>query len=209
MSRGRSDSSARWLREHHTDAFVRRSKVEGYRSRAAYKLEELLERDLLLKPGMVIVDLGAAPGGWSQLLAARCKGRCRIVAIDLLDMPPIDGVDFLQADFTSEDGLAALDRLIDAAPVDLVLSDMAPNMTGVKDVDIVRSYALAELALDFAQQRLKPGGSFAIKLFQGEGFDPYLRALRASFGKVLIRKPEASRDRSRELYALALQRKPT
>lgn len=200
----RSKSSKRWLEEHFSDPFVKKAQAAGLRSRAAFKLQELLDqRDLKIKPGMVIVDLGSAPGGWSQLLSQRLKGRGRIVALDLLEMPPLPDVEFFQGDFTDEAVLKELESRLGGQPVDLVVSDMAPNMSGVTQVDIPRSYVLAEMALDFARQWLKPQGEFLIKLFQGEGFDAYLKALRSSFASLKMRKPEASRGRSREVYALA------
>lgn len=200
----RSKSSKRWLEEHFSDPFVKKAQAAGLRSRAAFKLQELLDqRDLKIKPGMVIVDLGAAPGGWSQLLSQRLKGRGRIVALDLLEMAALPDVEFFQGDFTDEAVLKELESRLGGQPVDLVVSDMAPNMSGVTQVDIPRSYVLAEMALDFARQWLKPQGEFLIKLFQGEGFDAYLKALRSSFASLKMRKPEASRGRSREVYALA------
>lgn len=200
---GRSKSSSRWLHEHFNDPFVRRAQVEGMRSRAAYKLEELLERDLVLRPGMVVVDLGAAPGGWSQVAQDWLKGRGRVVALDILEMDPLPGVEFIRGDFTDDAVLAQLEQLLGETKVDLVLSDMAPNMSGVALVDQARSMLLAELALDFARSHLSRGGAFLTKLFQGEGFDDYIKLLRASFDKVNLRKPKASRGRSREIYALA------
>ncbi|HWS26601.1 MAG TPA: 23S rRNA (uridine(2552)-2'-O)-methyltransferase RlmE [Xanthomonadales bacterium] len=200
---GRSKSSSRWLHEHFNDPFVRRAQVEGMRSRAAYKLEELLERDLVLRPGMVVVDLGAAPGGWSQVAQEWLKGRGRVVALDILEMDPLPGVEFIHGDFTDAAVLAQLEQLLGETKVDLVLSDMAPNMSGVASVDQARSMLLAELALDFAQSHLRSGGAYLTKLFQGEGFDGYIKLLRASFDKVNLRKPKASRGRSREIYALA------
>ena len=200
---GRSKSSSRWLHEHFNDPFVRRAQVEGMRSRAAYKLEELLERDLVLRPGMVVVDLGASPGGSSQVAQDWLKGRGRVVALDILDMDPLPGVEFIRGDFTDDTVLAQLEQLLGETKVDLVLSDMAPNMSGVAAVDQARSMLLAELALDFARSHLSRGGAFLTKLFQGEGFDDYIKLLRASFDKVNLRKPKASRGRSREIYALA------
>lgn len=199
----RTRSSARWLREHFTDEYVRRAQAEGYRSRAVYKLLEIHEKDRLLRPGMTVVDLGAAPGGWSQL-AARLVGReGRVIAVDLLPMEPLADVEFFQGDFRET---ALLDRLLDALadrPVDLVLSDMAPNASGIKAVDQPRGLYLAELALDFAGRRLRPGGNFLVKAFQGEGFDAFLKDLRVAFATVAPRKPRASRARSAEQYLLA------
>ena len=199
----RSKSSQRWLKEHFSDPFVKKAQAEGLRSRAAYKLEELLERDQLLKPGMVIVDLGAAPGGWSQLARKQLGDTGRVVALDILDMPSIAGVDFLHGDFREAETLSQLEAVLAGSPVDLVLSDMAPNMSGVAVTDQARAMHLAELALDFCDGHLKRGGAFLIKLFMGVGFDDYVRQLRARFERVVIRKPEASRKRSTEVYALA------
>lgn len=199
----RSKSSQRWLKEHFADPFVKKAQAEGMRSRAAYKLEELIERGRLLKPGMVVVDLGAAPGGWSQVLRRTLGARGRVLAIDILDMPAIAGVEFVHGDFRDQEALSKLEELLNEQPVDLVLSDMAPNMTGVDTVDQARAMHLSELARDFAQDHLKPGGNFLIKLFQGEGFDAYVLDLRRRYAKLAIRKPAASRRRSNEVYALA------
>lgn len=199
----RSKSSHRWLREHFADPYVKRAQAEGVRSRAAYKLEELIERDRILKKGMTIVDLGAAPGGWSQMVQQVLGGDGRIVALDILPMPSVGGVTFLQGDFREADVLEALERELGGAAVDLVLSDMAPNMSGVASVDQARAMELAELARDFAQQHLKRGGTFLVKLFQGPGFDEYLKDLRPRYTKITMRKPKASRARSPEVYALA------
>lgn len=199
----RSRSSQRWLREHFSDPYVKKAQAEGLRSRAAFKLEELLGRDRLIRPGMTIVDLGAAPGGWSQVVSRALAGQGRVVAMDLLDMPSVPLVDFIQGDFREEAAVQALEALLDGARVDLVLSDMAPNMSGVESVDQARSMHLAELARDFALTWLKPGGDFLVKLFHGVGFDGYVRDLRQHFTKVVVRKPKASRARSPEVYALA------
>jgi 23S rRNA (uridine2552-2'-O)-methyltransferase len=204
----RSKSSQRWLKEHFSDPYVKRAQADGMRSRAAYKLEELVERGKLLRPGMVVVDLGAAPGGWSQVLRQSLRDRRgldsgRVLALDILEMPPIAGVEFIHGDFREPEPLAALEGLLAGAPVDLVLSDKAPNMTGVDTVDQARAMHLAELARDFASEHLKPGGDFLIKLFQGEGFDAYVADLRKRYTKLVIRKPAASRRRSNEVYALA------
>ncbi len=199
----RSKSSERWLREHFGDTFVRQAQALGLRSRAAFKLLEIDKRDRLMRPGMTVVDLGAAPGGWSQVVADRIGAKGRVVALDLLLIDPLPGVTLLQGDFTEQ---AVLDRLLgqlDGRPVDLVLSDMAPNMSGMKAVDQPRAALLAELALDCARQVLRPGGDLLLKMFQGEGFDPLLAELRAAFAKVVVRKPQASRPRSREVYLLA------
>jgi 23S rRNA (uridine2552-2'-O)-methyltransferase len=203
----RSKSSAGWLREHFSDVYVKKAQAEGVRSRAVYKLEELIDRDRLLKPGMTVVDLGAAPGGWSQLVRQRLGEHGKVFALDILPMQGIAGVDFLEGDFREESVLRALEARLAGQPVDLVLSDMAPNMSGVALADQIRAMDLAELALDFSRQWLKPGGAFLIKLFQGAGFDDYIRSLRADFSRVTMRKPTASRARSREVYALATGRK--
>ena len=198
----RSKSSQRWLKEHFSDPFVKKAQAEGMRSRAAYKLEELLERDRLLKPGMVVVDLGAAPGGWSQQVRRQMGDKGRVLALDILEMPPLAGVEFLHGDFRDEQVLATFESMLGGQGVDLVLSDMAPNKSGVDAVDQPRMMYLAELALDFADNHLKPGGAFLIKLFHGAGFDDYVKQMRRRYDKVVIRKPEASRKRSPEVYAL-------
>jgi 23S rRNA (uridine2552-2'-O)-methyltransferase len=199
----RSKSSGRWLEEHFSDPYVRRAKDTGLRSRAAFKLEEIDAAEKLIFPGAVIVDLGAAPGGWSQYAARLLGGQGRIVAMDILDMPAIAGVDFLQGDFNDD---AVLERLLAAvgpSKVDLVMSDIAPNMMGIADVDHDRSMQLVELALDFACRTLRPGGDFLAKVFQGRGFQPLLAELRERFESVKLRKPKASRSRSAEVYVLA------
>jgi 23S rRNA (uridine2552-2'-O)-methyltransferase len=205
----RSKSSQRWLKEHFSDPFVKKAQAAGLRSRAAYKLEELVERDRLLKPGMVVVDLGAAPGGWSQWLRQALLDRYpanpgRIIALDILEMPTLAGVEFLHGDFRDDAVLSALEGTLGALPVDLVLSDMAPNKSGMDAVDQPRIMHLAELAMEFADRHLRPEGTFLIKLFQGVGFDDYVRELRRRYARVAIRKPEASRKRSPEVYALAM-----
>ncbi|MFC3551113.1 23S rRNA (uridine(2552)-2'-O)-methyltransferase RlmE [Lysobacter cavernae] len=199
----RSKSSQRWLKEHHSDPFVKKARAEGLRSRAAYKLEELVERDRLLKPGMVVVDLGAAPGGWSQWVRQALGDSGRVIALDILEMPTLAGVEFLHGDFREDAVLSQLVGALGGQPVDLVLSDMAPNKSGVDAVDMPRAMYLSELAMDFADQHLRTGGAFLIKLFQGVGFDEYVKELRRRYDKVVIRKPEASRKRSPEVYALA------
>ena len=205
MSKKRKPSSKRWLREHETDPYVQQARREGYRSRAVYKLEELDRRDRLLKPGISIVDLGAAPGGWCQYVERRLGDRVRLVATDVLPMDPVPGANFtfVQGDFREPEVLARIEAAVGEGKVDLVLSDMAPNISGVDAADQAGSVHLAELALDFARSRLKPGGTFVTKLFQGEGFDEFLRALRRDFAKVTLRKPKASRPRSREIYLVA------
>ncbi len=199
----RSKSSSRWLKEHFSDVYVKQAQAQGLRSRAAFKLEELLEDDLKIRPGMTIIDLGAAPGGWSQMAVRWLKGKGRVIATDILPMEQLDGVEFLQGDFTDDLVLAKLEAMLDGQKVDLVLSDMAPNMSGMEGVDIPKSLYLAELAADFAQLWLKPGGTYLVKLFQGSGTDEHLKLLRGRYTKVNLRKPAASRSRSREIYAMA------
>ena len=199
----RSKSSSRWLKEHFSDVYVKQAQAQGLRSRAAFKLEELLEDDLKIRPGMTVVDLGAAPGSWSQMAVRWLKGKGRVIATDILPMEELEGVEFLQGDFTDELVLAKLEAMLDGQKVDLVLSDMAPNMSGVHGVDIPKSLYLAELAADFAQAWLKPGGTYLVKLFQGTGTDEHLKLLRGRYTKVNLRKPAASRSRSREIYAMA------
>ena len=191
-----------WMQEHVTDTYVKRARVEGMRSRAAYKLDEIAARDRLLKPGMVVVDLGAAPGGWSQVAAGRVGPRGRVIALDLLEMPSLPGVTFLRGDFRDDATLAELELLLGGQRTDLVLSDMAPNLSGIASSDQARVLELAELALDFALKHMKPKGNFLVKTFQGAGFEDYLKILRSRFSAVAVRKPEASRDRSREVYLL-------
>ncbi len=204
----RSKSSQRWLKEHFSDPYVKKAQAEGLRSRAAYKLEELVERDRLLKAGMIVVDLGAAPGGWSQWVRQELERidasrPGRVIALDILEMPTLAGVEFLHGDFREDAVLSQLEGALNGQPVDLVLSDMAPNKSGVDAVDQPRAMHLAELAMDFADKHLREGGTFLIKLFQGVGFDDYVRELRRRYAKVVIRKPAASRKRSPEVYALA------
>ncbi|MDD5036570.1 MAG: 23S rRNA (uridine(2552)-2'-O)-methyltransferase RlmE [Methylococcaceae bacterium] len=199
----RSTSSQRWLAEHFSDEYVKLAQERGFRSRAVFKLEEIQSRDRLLKPGMTVVDLGAAPGGWSQYAAGVIGKSGKIIALDILPMEALAGVTFIQGDFQEE---AVLNQLLDelqGSPMDLVLSDMAPNMSGTRVVDQARAMYLAELALDTACRVLRPGGSFVVKLFMGAGFDEYQRAARLSFASVANRKPKASRDRSREVYLVA------
>jgi 23S rRNA (uridine2552-2'-O)-methyltransferase len=198
----KTPSSRRWLREHHSDAFVLQAKKEGYRSRAAYKLLEIDRRDRLVRPGMVVLDLGAAPGGWSQIAARRVGPRGRVVALDRLDMPPLPGVEFHQGDIDDEECMDKILKNLDGQGIDLVISDMAPNISGVDAIDQPRSLYLAELALEVARKVLHPGGDMLIKMFQGAGLDDYIKELRRSFRKVVHRKPQASRARSREVYVL-------
>lgn len=203
----RSVSSKRWLAEHFRDEFVQKAQREGWRSRAVYKLIELNERDRFLKPGMTVVDLGAAPGGWTQYAAQIVGSRGHVFALDLLPMDPFADTTVLQGDFTEDAVLQTLEAALDDRKVDLVLSDMAPNMSGVDSVDIPRSMYLAELALDFCDRLLRPGGAFVTKLFQGEGFDDYVKETRQRFDRVVVRKPKASRPRSREVYLVASGRR--
>jgi 23S rRNA (uridine2552-2'-O)-methyltransferase len=201
----RSKSSARWLAEHASDEFVKRAQREGWRSRAVFKLDEIQSRERLLRPGMRCVDLGAAPGGWSQYAARVLGGSGRIVATDILPMDAIPGVEFVQGDFREESVLNAVLAAVGSDKVDLVLSDMAPNMAGIDAVDQPRSMYLAELALEFADRVLAPGGDALVKLFQGAGFDEFMREARRRFGRVVTKKPKASRTRSPEIYLLARQ----
>ena len=191
-----------WMHEHVTDPFVKEAKRRGYRSRAAFKLLEIGTKDKLFRPGIRAVDLGAAPGSWSQVLAEKLGPGATLVAIDLLPMDPVRGFTVLQADFASDEGRAAVEQALGGRRVDLVVSDMAPNLSGIDSVDQARSIHLAELALEFACRWLQPGGDFAVKAFQGEGFDAFVRELQGRFGKVYVRKPEASRDRSREVFVV-------
>ncbi|MDE1887735.1 MAG: 23S rRNA (uridine(2552)-2'-O)-methyltransferase RlmE [Gammaproteobacteria bacterium] len=199
----RTPSSARWLAEHFSDAYVKRAHAQGWRSRAAFKLEEIQRRDHLIKPGMTIVDLGAAPGGWSQYAAGVMAGRGLLLAVDILPLAPLAGVEFLQGDFTEAAVLASLHERLAGRTLDLVLSDLAPNITGEQDVDQARAMLLAEQALEFARPLLAARGALLVKLFQGAGFAAFLQELRRGFDSVATRKPGASRARSRELYLLA------
>ena len=191
------------MQEHVTDPYVRKAQAEGMRSRAAYKLQQLSERDHLLKPGMVVVDLGCAPGGWAQVAGRVVGSEGRVVGVDLLEMLPVPGVRFVQGDFGDDAVLAEVEKWLEGRAVDLVLSDMAPNMSGVASVDQARSIGLAELALDFAVNHLKPQGNFLVKVFQGSGFEQLVAEIRRCFVQVMIRKPEASRSRSNEVYLVA------
>jgi 23S rRNA (uridine2552-2'-O)-methyltransferase len=204
MSR-RSKSSARWLREHFADPFVQRAQSEGWRSRAVFKLEEIDRREKLLRPGQVCLDLGAAPGAWSQYAARRLGSRGRVVATDLLPMPEVAGVEFVQGDFREQPVFEQVLSLLPDRQVDVLLSDMAPNLSGVDAIDQPRSMYLAELALDMAARVLKPGGHALIKVFQGSGFQELVQAARSRFGRVKLVKPQASRSRSPEMYLLAMQ----
>lgn len=204
----KSHSSKQWLRRHVSDPYVQRSKREGYRSRSAYKLTQIDARDRVLRPGMTVVDLGAAPGGWAQVAAGRVGGSGRVIAIDLLPMEPIAGVTCIQADCTTRAGLAAVRDALAGRLADVVLSDMAPNLTGIAISDQARAMALAEAARDFARSHLKREGVLLVKIFQGAGYDDYLRSLRGAFEKVVVRKPGASREESAEQYLLARGLKP-
>jgi 23S rRNA (uridine2552-2'-O)-methyltransferase len=203
----RSKSSEQWLKEHHSDAYVKRARKEGFRSRAAFKLEELDAAERLLRPGMVVVDLGAAPGGWSQYAAKALNGKGSVFALDILPMDAVPGVTFIEGDFREEGPLQALKAALGGRPVDLVMSDMAPNMSGIDAVDQPRQLYLAELALEFSREVLRPGGVFLAKVFQGAGFDEFLRAVRREFETVRMKKPSASRARSAEMYLLASGRR--
>jgi 23S rRNA (uridine2552-2'-O)-methyltransferase len=202
MAKKRSSSKA-WLQEHRNDPYVQQAQREGYRSRACYKLLELQEKDRLIRPGMLVLDLGSAPGGWSQVAAELVGPRGRVIASDILPMDSLAGVEFIEGDFTEDEVFARILAAIGDNPVDLVISDMSPNMSGMNAVDQPRSMYLVELALDMAQQVLAPGGSFVTKVFHGEGFDELFRQVRESFSKVQTRKPKASRPRSREVYLVA------
>ncbi len=201
-------SSKAWMHEHINDEFVKRAQKEGYRARAAYKLTEIDDKDKLIKPGMTIVDLGSTPGSWSQVAAQRLKGQGRIIALDLLEMEPIKGVEFIQGDFREEAILQILEKSLNGKQVDLVIADMAPNMSGITIVDQAGAAYLTELALEFSKEWLKPSGNFLVKVFIGEGFDEIVKNMRTMFDKVVTRKPKASRGRSSEVYLLGLGRKP-
>jgi 23S rRNA (uridine2552-2'-O)-methyltransferase len=197
-----SKTSKQWMREHVNDPFVQLAKKQGYRSRAAYKLLEIDAKDRLLKPGTVVVDLGATPGGWSQVAAAKVGRGGKVIALDLLPLDPLAGVDFILGDFREDTVLKQLEDLLQGKPVGLVISDMAPNICGVVSADQARAVHLAELAMEFALEHLKQDGSFLVKVFQGAGFEDFLKLMRSRFAKVVTRKPKASRDRSSEVYLL-------
>lgn len=199
----RTKTSKAWMHEHVTDIYVRRARQEGYRSRSAFKLLEILEKDKLVRSGMIVVDLGAAPGGWSQVLAPLIGEKGRVIALDMLEMEPIRNVTFLRGDFSEDNAVAALQKELGGRKADLVVSDMAPNISGVGMVDQARSMHLAELALDFTGNFLKPGGVLLVKVFQGAGLDEFRKQLGEVFDSVAVRKPKASRDRSSELFLLA------
>lgn len=195
------------MQEHVNDEFVKRAQRDGYRARAAYKLMEIDDKDHLIKPGMTVVDLGATPGSWSQVTVQRLQGRGHVIALDLLEMQPIPGVDFIQGDFREEAVLNQLEEMLNGKHVDLVIADMAPNMSGINLVDQANAAYLTELALEFSLKWLKPGGHFLVKVFIGSGFDDIVRNMRTGFEKVATRKPKASRDRSSEVYLLGLKRR--
>lgn len=199
----RSKSSGNWLKEHFDDEFVKQSQKDGYRSRAVYKLKEIDEKDYLLKPGGVVIDLGAAPGSWCEYVVRKLKGKGRIIALDILPMEPMEGVEIITGDFLDDEVFSELLNTLGSDKPDLVICDMAPNMSGQQAVDIPRAMYMAELALDLSQQVLKPGGGLLVKLFQGEGFDAYTKQMREQFTRVVMRKPRASRPRSKEVYGLA------
>ena len=198
----RSSSSQQWLREHHDDAYVLQARKDGYRSRAVYKLIEIQQKDQVLQAGQFVLDLGAAPGGWSEYVAQFATARGRLIAVDLLPMEPIAGVEIIQGDFTEQATLDRILELVDQQPIDLVLCDMAPNISGIETVDQPKSIYLAELAFELARQCLNAKGQFVVKLFQGAGFEELISTLRLSFETVRLRKPKASRARSREIYAV-------
>lgn len=202
-------SSQRWLKEHFNDPYVKASKVDGYRSRAVYKLQQIQEKHKVIKPGMAVVDLGAAPGGWSQLLTNWVGRRGSVFALDILPIDPIKGVEIIEGDFTEQSVFDALMLKLDGKQVDVVVSDMAPNFSGIKSSDQAKVIYLAELALEFATKALIKKGAFLTKLFQGEGFEEYIKQLRKQFTSVIIIKPDASRDRSPEIFALGLGFVPT
>lgn len=195
--------SKAWMHEHVNDAYVQRAKAEGWRSRAVFKLLEIDERDHLLRPGLVVVDLGAAPGSWSQYAARRIQPGGRLVALDLLDMAPLSGVEFIRGDFREDEALGRLQQALQGRRVDLVLSDMAPNISGIAVTDQARAAHLGELTLDFCRLRLRQGGDLLMKAFQGSGFEALRREIQAGFASVAVRKPAASRDRSAETFLLA------
>jgi 23S rRNA (uridine2552-2'-O)-methyltransferase len=204
----RSKTSRAWMREHVNDYYVKQARAQGYRSRAAFKLIEIDDRDRLLRAGQTVVDLGAAPGGWSQVARERVGRAGRVLAVDLLEMPPLPGVEFIQGDFSDDAILARLEHDLGGKSADLVICDMSPNISGVGMSDQGRTIYLNELALAFAQAHLKPRGAFLVKTFQGAGFEDLLREMRRTFASVVTRKPKASRDRSPELYLLARERRP-
>ena len=203
----RTKTSKAWMQEHVNDPYVKLAQKDGYRARAAYKLLEIDDKDRLIKPGMVIVDLGSTPGSWSQVAIQRLKGNGRVIALDLLPMVGIPGVEFIQGDFREDQILEQLEEKLNGQQIDLVISDMAPNISGISSVDQPNAVYLTELAVDFSLKWLKPEGNFLVKVFVGSGFEEIVKIMRDSFEKVLTRKPKASRDRSTEVYLLGLKRK--
>lgn len=203
----RTRTSKGWMQEHVNDEYVKRAQRDGYRARAAYKLIEIDDKDRLIKPGMVVVDLGSTPGSWSQVVSQRLKGQGKIIALDILDMQPVPGVHFIQGDFREQAVLEQLEASLGESRVDLVIADMAPNISGISDVDQANAMYLTELALEFSCKWLKPGGAFLVKVFNGSGFEEIVRNMRQDFEKVATRKPKASRDRSSEVYLLGSGRR--
>ncbi|ACT48605.1 23S rRNA (uridine(2552)-2'-O)-methyltransferase RlmE [Methylotenera mobilis] len=202
-----SRTSKAWMQEHLNDPYVKLAQKDGYRARAAYKLMEIDDKDKIIKPGMTVVDLGSAPGSWSQVTVQRLKGQGKVIALDILEMTPISGVTFIQGDFREDAVLKLLEQTLNNLQVDLVIADMAPNISGVKDVDQAGAAYLTELALEFSKDWLKPNGNFLVKVFIGAGFEEILQSMRQMFTKVVTRKPKASRDRSSEVYLLGIGRK--
>ncbi len=200
MSNARPKNSRDWLRRHLSDTYVKQANEHGFRSRSVYKLQEVDDDEKLMKPGMTVVDLGSAPGSWSQLAIKKVGTKGKVIAIDMLPMEAIENVHFIESDFSLDAGLNAVVAAIENKQVDLVISDMAPNLTGIVLTDQARLYALGEMAMDFAVKFLKPNGCFLVKVFQGDGFEPYVKLMRANFQKVVTKKPDASRDESREVY---------
>jgi 23S rRNA (uridine2552-2'-O)-methyltransferase len=205
----RSKTSQQWMKEHVNDVYVKRAKAEGYRSRASFKLLEIAQHDKLLRPGMTVVDLGATPGGWSQVARAQVGDKGRVYALDILEMEPLPGVTFMLGDFRESAAEAQLTAALEGRAIDLVLSDMSPNISGIAMSDQARAMHLAELALEFAVKHLKPGGNFLVKVFQGSGFQEFFKEMQGRFEKVSTRKPDASRGRSNELYLLGSKCRPT
>ncbi len=203
----RTKTSKAWMQEHVNDSYVKLAQKDGYRARAAYKLIEIDDKDRLIKPGMVVVDLGSTPGSWSQVAIQRLKGNGRVIALDLLPMVGIPGVEFIQGDFREDEILEQLEEKLNGQQIDLVISDMAPNISGISSVDQPNAVYLTELAVDFSLKWLKPEGNFLVKVFVGSGFEEIVKIMRESFDKVVTRKPKASRDRSTEVYLLGLKRK--
>jgi 23S rRNA (uridine2552-2'-O)-methyltransferase len=203
----RTKTSKAWMQEHVNDPYVKLAQKDGYRARAAYKLIEMDDKDRLIKPGMVVVDLGSTPGSWSQVAIQRLKGNGRVIALDLLPMVGIPGVEFIQGDFREDEILEQLEEKLNGQQIDLVISDMAPNISGISSVDQPNAVYLTELAVDFSLKWLKPEGNFLVKVFVGSGFEEIVKIMRDSFDKVVTRKPKASRDRSTEVYLLGLKRK--